>query len=73
MTIWSIENWCDNDPHWSAAFIEAESAYAAQQIMIERLQSDIDTIWKDHLLPPEQWTITEVNHPFVFILGQGCR
>lgn len=79
MTIYAIYGWQTDDvPHWSVAFIEAESAAGAGDILASKIGPPgddyfdrLETVWA--VTPRSEWEISEIDHPFEFILGGGCR
>lgn len=57
--------------HWDAAYIEADSAEEAKQILAGLLKQDIETVWE--VTPEEKWTVVETGRPLRYVLGSGCR
>ena len=75
MTIWQIEFQSD-DPHWSIAFVEANTDIQAKEKLLAILKDEHqrpDTVWKDSEWPIEEWKVSARERPFLFILGAGCR
>ena len=62
----------DTGPHWTRAFIEADSSEEARALLRDALDSE-DITGICNRLPEETWTVTPVAAPLRFILGCGCR
>lgn len=74
MTIWAITGF-DAAPHWEIAFVEAETAAEAANILSQQIHVESDQVpdgvWEPQ--PIESWKVEEAKRPLLFILGGGCR
>jgi len=71
MKIFSIFGWQTGEPHWYAAFVEAETAEEAKDILEKVDMGERFEVWA--VEPRKDWEAVEVERPFLFVLGSGCR
>ena len=78
MKIWYV-NFTNGSPHYSVAYVEAATEKAARARLREYVDKCLadeyydDTVYKDAILPEEQWEVILADRPFMYVLGSGCR
>lgn len=81
MRLWRVTGFQDDEaPHWHVAFVEAADEPSARRAVWDVLTDDEarpDEVWgwsePWEEAAPKGWRVEEVERPFVFVLGGGCR